>query len=148
MLFLQHTYGTKDINRDCICFHFHLNILILFMLFYLKFDFYGFNAGFFLVCYVVRVRCDGVRLEFFYRQRYLCFTCLFKCKCHLHMSFLIIYFVAICLFSRLSWPRRKGRLRSGLGCKVPWRCRPPLAARRLGGATVYRSYLVTSKLKK
>ena len=35
------------------------------MFFGLTFQFYDSDAGFFLVCYAVRLRCDGVRLEQF-----------------------------------------------------------------------------------
>ena len=113
------------------------------MIFYLTIDFYGFNAGYFLICNVVRVRCDGViRLEFFFPTKVFMFYMFIKYKCHLHMSFLIIFFVAICLFNILSWPRKKGRLRSA---DARWSFRTPPAARRLGGAAAYISYLVISK---
>ncbi len=35
------------------------------MLFCLTFHFYDFNAGFFLICFAMRLRCDGAMLEEF-----------------------------------------------------------------------------------
>ena len=87
------------------------------MIFYLTIDCYGFNAGYFLICNVVRVRCDGViRLEFCLPTKVFMFYMFIKYKCYLHMSFLIIFFVAICLFHTiLASEKRKASLG---GCKV------------------------------
>ena len=72
LLFFQHTYGTEDRNRDCIYIsHLHLNIYILLyaltnVYFWLLTSMVSTQAFSSYVWNVVRVQCDGVRLDFFF----------------------------------------------------------------------------------
>ena len=122
------------------CFILFDSFSFYFLLFCLTFNIVDFFAGIspHMLC---PLRCDGVRSDLLPTEVFM-FYMLFKYTCHLHMSFLNVFFVAICLFNILSWPRKKGWLRSA---DARWSFRTPPAARRLGGAAAYISYLVISK---
>ncbi len=113
------------------------------MLFYLTVEFYGFNAGFFLICNVVGVQCDGVKLEFFLPTKVFMFYMFVLIKMSLAYDFSNHFsLLYVCLIYYLGLGKKEGFIRSA---DARWSFRTPPSARRLGGAAAYRSYLVTSK---